>query len=560
MNVELPDGTVIEDVPEGTTKEQLATKLQAKGMKVPKEWLPKPKAPERTTGQKIGRQLALTARAGIEGVTALPGMLADAPFQVANLFGANMRLPSQAQANLLNQVGFPQPENATERIANMGTSAMAGTGATVKLANLAGATRFAAQPGMQVLSAGTGGVSAQAAKEEGAGPVGTTLAGIAGSLAPYAAAQVGSRVLKPVGSFKTDEQVEIINQAKKQGFKLTAGQETGNERMQAAESTMRRIPGGGEIQRLAHDNWKVLNRNALRSIGESGDAVTPSVLSRADDRIGSEFERITRNANIRLGDDFIDDLARVEQEHVSVWNKSDQIKDVLDKAVGAATKGELSGQEYMRIRSSLQKEAVAKITAGDANTGQALGDIAEALDNAAQRSLSDRALADLKTARREWRNLLTLYDATTANIAGKSGAGNLDPGALVNAVVKNRGRRVFAKSPLGGGDELADLARTATSIRDLIPSSGTAERMFWMNALTGGGGSVLGATIGGSPGAAIGYAGGLAAPYVATKTMMSDPVQQYLKHGFAPGAAATLNARQVPLSAVGNVLANDERQ
>lgn len=39
MNVTLPNGQTIEGVPEGTTKAQLAEKLKANGMDVPKEWL-----------------------------------------------------------------------------------------------------------------------------------------------------------------------------------------------------------------------------------------------------------------------------------------------------------------------------------------------------------------------------------------------------------------------------------------------------------------------------------------------------------------------------------------
>jgi hypothetical protein len=492
-------------------------------------------------------------------------MLADAPFRVARAVGADIPLPSEARGKLLNKF-LPQPENATERVANIGAGAMAGTGGMVSLANLGAKAapavsqslqQLGQQPGMQILSAGTGGVSAGTAQERGAGPIGTTLAGIAGSMAPYAGAQLAGKMLNPIQKFKSPEQAALINQAKKQGFKLTAGQETGNERLQAAESTMRRIPGGGEIQEIGFNNWKVLNRNALKSIGEGGDAVTPDILSKADDRIGNVFETITKNATIKLGDDFIDDLAKIEQEHVAVWNKSDEIKSVLDRALTAAEKGNVSGQEYQRIRSSLQKAAVAKISSGDSNTGMALGDIAEALDNAAQRSIPEHLVDNLKTARREWRNLLTLYDASTANIAGKSGAGNLDPGALINAVVKNRGRKVFARSPLGGGDELADLARTATAIRDLIPSSGTAERMYWMHALTGGGGSVAGSILADAPGAAAGYAAGLATPFVATKAMMSDPVQRYLTRGLAPGMANRLSNTQVPLSALTNVIGQD---
>lgn len=45
MDVQLPDGSMLKGIPDGTTKEQIATKLQSSGREVPKEWLT-PKAPQ----------------------------------------------------------------------------------------------------------------------------------------------------------------------------------------------------------------------------------------------------------------------------------------------------------------------------------------------------------------------------------------------------------------------------------------------------------------------------------------------------------------------------------
>lgn len=48
MDVRLPDGTIIKNVPEGTTKADLAAKLQRGGMAVPADWLaPAPKQPRK---------------------------------------------------------------------------------------------------------------------------------------------------------------------------------------------------------------------------------------------------------------------------------------------------------------------------------------------------------------------------------------------------------------------------------------------------------------------------------------------------------------------------------
>lgn len=51
----------------------------------------------------------LAARALIQGGTGTSGMVADLPFQIANLFGANKQLPSQAQSQMLDQaLGVPR--------------------------------------------------------------------------------------------------------------------------------------------------------------------------------------------------------------------------------------------------------------------------------------------------------------------------------------------------------------------------------------------------------------------------------------------------------------------
>ena len=44
MDVKLPDGTVIQGVPDGTTRADLVAKLKSNGMAVPTEWLA-PEAP-----------------------------------------------------------------------------------------------------------------------------------------------------------------------------------------------------------------------------------------------------------------------------------------------------------------------------------------------------------------------------------------------------------------------------------------------------------------------------------------------------------------------------------
>lgn len=54
MDVRLPDGTIINNVPEGTTKAELAAKLSAKGYNLPMDNAPKPEMPEElSTGKAL---------------------------------------------------------------------------------------------------------------------------------------------------------------------------------------------------------------------------------------------------------------------------------------------------------------------------------------------------------------------------------------------------------------------------------------------------------------------------------------------------------------------------
>lgn len=146
---------------------------------------------------ELGRQLGLTARAGLEGVSALPEMIVN---PVAGMMG----LPEMRISNTLDAVGFPQPENATERIAQDVAGAMAGAGSIAGGANalaqgLTGAGRAVAQqlgsavPQQIAGAAGAGGAGG-VARESGAGPVGQTAAALAGGLL---ASSATNRALTP---------------------------------------------------------------------------------------------------------------------------------------------------------------------------------------------------------------------------------------------------------------------------------------------------------------------------------------------------------------------------
>ena len=116
--------------------------------------------------------------------------------------------------------------------------------------------------------------------------------------------------------------------------------------------------------------------------------------------------------------------------------------------------------------------------------------------------------------------------------AGESAAmGNFSPQALRSAAVTGR-RAGYAT----GSGPFDDLASVGSAVISPLPYSGTAGRLTALSLLSGAGG-VGGFVAGGLPGAAIGTtAASVGMPAVASRVLMSRPMQAYLKNQVLPKA------------------------
>lgn len=202
MDVQLPDGTILRGVPEGTTKAQIVDKLKANGRAVPAEWLEAPAEQPKPAVVGIGesirdipRQLGLTARAGVRAVAALPALGADviggAYNAAANALageGNGYRFPAQMQNidNALTRIGVPVPRNATERVVGQGTELMAGAGGLAK--------------GAEVLSRGATGAARNVLQSMAANPVTQMAGGVGAGLAGGSVRESGGSPLEEFGA------------------------------------------------------------------------------------------------------------------------------------------------------------------------------------------------------------------------------------------------------------------------------------------------------------------------------------------------------------------------
>lgn len=198
------------ELKEGLSNEEALAKIKASlGEPAPVVAPVQEAAQEPSMASQLGRQLGLTARAGITGLTAVPAAMADFATGATSLAtGKAIKPTSQALQQLMTQMGLPEPQGGLERAVQAGAGAMAGAGAQAAAAQgTPMLAPLAANLPQQIGAAGAGGVVGQATGETVADITGSPLAGIAagmvagvlgGATGAKAAAGRGGRPSSPV--------------------------------------------------------------------------------------------------------------------------------------------------------------------------------------------------------------------------------------------------------------------------------------------------------------------------------------------------------------------------
>lgn len=225
-----PDGRTYEvTAPDGASQQEVLNYVQQNAATLQPEAEPQaPATPPMTVdmgGQsyqvptrgdvapQIKRQLGLTARAGIEGVAAIPSIVGDAANYAVNLplrainAAAGTDIPllltvSGEIRNVLSEMGLPEPESVTERLVNVVGSALSGMGGARAIQsgvsgikNVEPVVReLGANPALQVAGAAGGAMSSEAAREAGiTNPAALMAIGAVGSVLPGGGASIAQR-------------------------------------------------------------------------------------------------------------------------------------------------------------------------------------------------------------------------------------------------------------------------------------------------------------------------------------------------------------------------------
>lgn len=219
--------------------------------------------------------------------------------------------------------------------------------------------------------------------------------------------------------------------------------------------------------------------------------------------------------------------------------RAKQVADRIQNAVGSRLKagnGVLSGDAYKAAASDLADTARAW-SKEDPLKAAALNDYITIFDNAARRNSHPEAVAALDAADRGYAKLVRIQDASAAR-GGDSG--EFSPTQFDRSVQRNSGG--VRSSAYNQGDALMqDYATAGKNLVDTLPNSGTSERLFTGQAVTGVGGG--GAMALGVPLGMLAKPGALAlSPYLPGLNALTTRAIAPRINVLSPNLAASLDA------------------
>lgn len=318
-----------------------------------------------------------------------------------------------------------------------------------------------------------------------------------------------------------------VAKLQQEGVQLTAGQQTGSERLRRMETNL----GGNKTDAMMETQKEQFTRAALKRIGVDAPAATADVIDSAYRRIGKQFDDLAARNRLVPDQPFVEDISGTIQRYEQNVPPTAVVPAVRQYAtqIVQAAQGGFDGGVYQSLRSRLTKQA--RGAARDPELSQAYGGLVDALDNAMERSIANSNPGDLgawQQARNQYRNFLVIERAATGP-GSDTAQGFISPSQLRNAAISQQGRRNFAR---GRGD-YADLARSGEGAMKPLPNSGTAANLISnIPFIRSGGSAAVGGTIGGfvggPAGIGVGTAVGAATPWAAGKALMSGPVQNTL--------------------------------
>lgn len=258
------------------------------------------------------RQMGLTARGAVTGITGLPAMAGDTLNMLINqIAGTDIPPASQSMQNLMTRAGLPEPQTGTERVSQDVVAGMTGVGAAPAISrglNRAGQELMEPllrQLGTQTVASGTAAGAAGATREMGGGTGAQMATGLtAGMITPGAtgALRSGRNAIRPLaepftmsgqermaGNLLRQQSTDPMAAIKRMeqsvpqipGSQPTMAATAGDYGLASLERTASQLPEatGQYAQRMAQNN---LARNVLVEKYAADKALSDAIMKRDD--------------------------------------------------------------------------------------------------------------------------------------------------------------------------------------------------------------------------------------------------------------------------------------
>lgn len=420
----------------------------------------------RSLPQDLPRQAGLAARNVVSGVTAIPGMAADAAMALYNIgTGSQQQMPTQALQQAMTQVGLPEAQTGLERGLGVAQSALAGARVPMPQVGAQAPANFQPAP--------------TAAQRE------FSRASQAGYVVPPASVRPSAPVV-------------------------------------ALES----VAGKAATQQIASGrNQEVTNKLAARAIGLSpNQTITPQALNEIRQKAGQSYKAIKETGTVTPDMQYFDDLGKIRQTTSEIAKDFPDADigsgEAIDKLVKSLAQDKFDASSAVEYIKQLRKSATSLLSGANAadpaktSLGRAQRDAAEALEEMVTRHLAQTGRADLARNFDEARRLI----AKTYTVQGAlETTGNVNAAKL--AALLRRGK------PLSPELETAASFAGAFPKAAVTPERFGSPGVSALDAAMTAGGAVTLPFLGTSPFAALAYP---AARYGARNIALSRALQQGL--------------------------------
>lgn len=503
MDVRLPDGTIVKNVPDNITKPELVNRLVAAGYAKSLGGTDvSAQAPSASFGGRvlegIGQGLTNLGR----GVKQRLGMMSEQ--EVAEARRVDAPLLNTGGGILGSVIGQAAPAVAASILP--GANTLVGSTAV-------GGVMGAFQPTVE-------------GEDVASNVVKSGLFAGGGHL-------LGKAITGPIANRNTGPRRAMIDTAQtKYGIDLPASVRTNNKPLAYLESQVASTPGGGRMADMLQRSNEQYARAVMREAGAPGELATQGALDTARRGTQQAYQQLWSQNIVKADQQLLDDFVNAQDlaNRTLTPEKARIVQRQIDNILTKIKPGDvIDGDVYqMFLRPEIRGAAT-----GDSSLKMPLKQVQRALDAAAMRSLSN---ADVSAEQK-----LNYQYAVQKQLQGAVREAEARGGTFSPAAVKGATRQMNTGN-------IVELGKIGPLLRE-PPQSGTVPRAMSQYLISGvpaaGVGGAYGYSEGGTQGALAGAGLGMLSPMFAGRALSSPAVQNYLSQGLintTPRQAEVLGA------------------